>query len=173
MQAAGFYKSITNKFANVIAYTDPSGFDSGSPGQIEEALDAGLLFLEKAVVGVKWVCDQTTYGIDTNFVYNSIQAMYAADLVALDLAASFQVAFVGQSLADVDASTAVAFLASKMDQYKKQKLIAASDDAPLGFKNAKVKISGPIMEVKVEIKLATAILFIPINIDISQVQSAA
>jgi len=173
MQAAGFYKSITNKFANVIAYTDPSGFDSGSPGQIEEALDAGLLFMEKAVVGVKWVSDQTTYGIDTNFVYNSIQAMYAADLVALDLAASFQVAFVGQSLADVDASTAIAFLASKMDQYKKQKLIAASDDAPLGFKNAKVKISGPIMEVKVEIKLATAILFIPINIDISQVQSAA
>lgn len=173
MQAAGFYKSITNKFANVISYTDPTGFDSGSPGQIEEALDAGLLFLEKAVVGVKWVCDQTTYGIDTNFVYNSIQAMYAADLVALDLSASFQTAFVGQSLADVDASTAMAFLASKMDQYKKQKLIAASDDAPLGFKNAKVKMSGPIMEVKVEIKLATAILFIPINIDISQVQSAA
>lgn len=173
MQAAGFYKSITNKFANVIAYTDPSGFDSGSPGQIEEALDAGLLFMEKAVVGVKWVCDQTTYGIDTNFVYNSIQAMYAADLVALDLSASFQTAFVGQSLADVDASTALAFLASKMDQYKKQKLIAASDDAPLGFLNAKVKIRGPIMEVKVEIKLATAILFIPINIEISQVQSAA
>lgn len=173
MQAAGFYKSITNKFANIISYQDPSGFDSGSPGNIEEALDAGLLFLEKAVVGSKWVCDQTTYGIDTNFVYNSIQAMYGADLVSLDLAASFQTAFVGQSLADVDAATAIAFLASKMDQYKKQKLIAASDDAPLGFKNAKVKINGPIMEVSVEIKLATAILFIPISIEISQVQSAA
>jgi hypothetical protein len=173
MQAAGFYKSITNKFANIISYEDPSGFDSGSPGDIEEALDAGLLFMEKAVVGSKWVCDQTTYGIDTNFVYNSIQAMYDADLVALDLAESFQTAFVGQSLADVDASTAIAFLASKMDQYKKQKLIAASDDAPLGFLNAKVKMRGPIMEVSVEIKLATAILFIPINIEISQVQSAA
>jgi hypothetical protein len=173
MQAAGFYKSITNKFANIISYEDPEGFDSGSPGDIEEALDAGLLFLEKAVVGSKWVCDQTTYGIDTNFVYNSIQAVYGADLVSLDLADSFQTAFVGQSLADVDAATALAFLASKMDQYKKQKLIAASDDAPLGFKNAKVSINGPIMEVSVEIKLATAILFIPINIEISQVQSAA
>jgi hypothetical protein len=106
-------------------------------------------------------------------VYNSIQAVYGADLVSLDLADSFQTAFVGQSLADVDAATALAFLASKMDQYKKQKLIAASDDAPLGFKNAKVSINGPIMEVSVEIKLATAILFIPINIEISQVQSAA
>lgn len=173
MQAAGFYKSITNKFANVISYQDPEGFDSGSPGDIEEALDAGLLFMEKAVVGSKWVCDQTTYGIDTNFVYNSIQAVYGADLISLDLADSFQTAFVGQSLADVDAATAISFLASKMDQYKKQKLIAASDDAPLGFKNAKVSINGPIMEVSVEIKLATAILFIPINIEISQVQSAA
>lgn len=173
MQAAGFYKSITNKFANVISFEDPSGFDSGSPGDIEEALDAGLLFMEKAVVGNKWVADQTTYGIDTNFVYNSVQAAYDADLVSLDLAESFQNAFVGQSLADVDAATALSFLASKMDQYKKQKLLAASDDAPLGFKNAKVSINGPIMEVSVEIKLATAILFIPINIEISQVTSAA
>jgi len=173
MQAAGFYKSITNKFANVISFTDPSGFDSGSPGDIETAIDAGLLFLEKAVVGNKFVVDQTTYGIDTNFVYNSIQAMYAADLVSLDLADSYQVAFVGQSLADVDASTALSFLASKMDSYKKQKLIAASSDAPLGYKNARVRISGPIMEIGVEIKLATAILFIPINIEISQVQSEA
>lgn len=173
MQAAGFYRSITNKFANVISFTDPQGFDSGSPGDIEAALDAGLLFLEKAVVGNKWVADQTTYGIDTNFVFNSLQAMYAADIVSLDLADSFQTAFVGQSLADVDASTALSFLASKMDAYKKQKLIAASDDAPLGFKNANVRINGPIMEVRVEIKLATAILFIPINIEISQVQSEA
>lgn len=173
MQVAGFYKSITNKLANVISYEDPSGFDSGSPGKIEEALDAGLLFMEKSVVGNKWVCDQTTYGVDTNFVYNSMQAMYGSDLVSLDLADSFQTAFVGQSLADVDPATAIAFLASKMDQYKKQKLIAASDDAPLGFKNAKIKMNGPVMEISVEIKLATAILFIPINIEISQVQAAA
>lgn len=173
MQAAGFYRSITNKFANVISFTDPAGFDSGSPGDIEDALDAGLLFMEKAVAGNKWVADQTTYGVDTNFVYNSIQAMYGADLVSLDLADSFQTAFVGKSLADVDASTALSFLASKMDLYKKQKLIAASQDAPLGYKNAKVAINGIIMDVKVEIKLATAILFIPINIEISQVQNEA
>lgn len=173
MQAAGFYKAIVNKFANVISFTDPSGFDSGSPGDIEDALQAGLLFLEKAIVGNKWVSDQTTYGVDTNFVYNSIQAMYAADLVALDLTSSFQTAFVGQSLADVDAAVGLSFLSSKMTSYKQQKLIASSDDAPAGYKNAKIVISGPIMEVSVEIKLATAIYFIPISIEVSQVQSAA
>lgn len=173
MQAAGFYKSIVNKFANVISFQDPTGFDSGSVGDIEDALDAGLLILEKDVVGNKWVSDQTTYGIDTNFVYNSLQAMYAADLVALDLTASFQTAFTGQSLADVDASTGLSFLDSKMFAYKQQKLISASSDAPLGYTNAKISISGPIMSVGVEIKLTTSIYFIPINIQISEVQSAA
>jgi hypothetical protein len=173
MQAAGFYKAIVNKFANVISFTDPSGFDSGSPGDIEDAILAGILFLEKAISGNKWVSDQTTYGVDTNFVYNSIQAMYAADLVSLDLSSSFSTAFVGKSLADVDAATGLAFLASKMTSYKQQKLIAASDDAPLGYKNASIQISGPTMSVAVEIKLSTAIYFIPISIEISQVQSAA
>jgi len=173
MQAGGFYKSITNKFANVISFVDPSGFDAGSPGDVEDALDAGLLFLTQDTAGNRWVSDQTTYGFDTNFVYNSLQATYCSDILALDLADAFQKAFVGKSLADVDAATAKAFLAQKMDGYKKIKLIAASDDAPLGYKNDKISISGPEMDVSVEIKLATAIYFIPISLNFSQVQSAA
>lgn len=173
MQAGGFYKSITNKFANVISFEDPSGFDSGSPGDVEEALDAGLLVLTKDAAGNRWVSDQTTYGFDTNFVYNSIQAVYLADILALDLADSFQKAFVGKSLADVDAATALSFLSQKMDGYKKLKMIASSDDAPLGFKNAKVSIAAPEMDVSVEVKLATAIYFVPIDINISQVQQSA
>jgi hypothetical protein len=173
MQTGGFYKSICNKYANVISFIDPSGFDSGSPGDVEDALSAGLLFLTQDTAGSRWVSDQTTYGFDTNFVYNSIQAVYTSDILALDLAASFQSAFVGQSLADVNAATALSFLAQKMDGYKKLKLIAASSDAPLGYKNQSVTIQGPEMDVAVEIKLATAIYFVPISINISEVQSSA
>lgn len=171
MQAGGFYKAIVNKLANVISYADPVGFDSGSPGDVEDALNAGLLFLQNTNAGNSWVSDQTTYGFDTNFVYNSIQAVYCSDILSLDLASSFQNAFVGKSLADVDSGTALAFLSQKMDGYKKLKLIASSTDAPLGFKNAKVSIQAPEMDVAVEIKLATAIYFIPISINVSQVQS--
>jgi hypothetical protein len=173
MQAGGFYKSICNKLANVISFTDPTGFDSGSPGDVEQALSAGMLILTAATAGSLWVSDQTTYGFDTNFVYNSIQAVYTSDILALDLAASFQAAFVGQSLADVDAATGLSYLAQKMEGYKKLKLIAASDDAPLGWKNGKITILAPEMDVSVEIKLATAIYFIPISINISQVQQSA
>lgn len=173
MQTGGFYKSITNKYANVISFIDPDDFDSGDPGFVEEALNAGLLILMKDTAGNKWVSDQTTYGLDSNFVYNSIQAVYDADIIALDLAQSFQTAFVGKSLADVSAASASAFLTAKMAQYMQLKLIAPSNDAPLGFKNASIKINAPEMAVSVEIKLATAIYFIPISFNISAVQQSA
>lgn len=173
MQSAGFYKGITNKFANVISFKDPSGFDNGSPGNVEDALLAGLLILQRETAGSKWVSDQTTYGYDTNFVYNSLQAVYLADIVASDLADSLQRAFVGQSLADVSAATGLAFIATKMDEYRRIKAISGDDEAPLGYRNAKVSISGPTMAVSVEIKLSTTIYFIPIELTISQIQSAA
>jgi len=172
MQAAGFYKAIVNKYANIISFTDPEGYDSGNPGQVEDAITSGLLFFEKTTSGNVWVSDQTTYSYDENFVYNSIQAVYTSDIVALDLTSSFKRAIVGKSLADVDDTAALSFLAQKMDQYKKQKLIAASSDAPLGFKNAKIQIIAPVMRVGVEIKLSTAVYFVPINLDISQITSA-
>ncbi|HXN74880.1 MAG TPA: hypothetical protein VN855_00120, partial [Candidatus Acidoferrum sp.] len=174
MQAGGFYKSILNKSANLISFIDPSGFDSGNPGSVEDGLSSGILFLSKdnSRAGY-WVSDQTTYGFDTNFVYNSIQAVYASDLIALDLAQSFFLQFVGQSLADVSASAGLSFLTQKMDGYFKLKLIGSSTDAPLGFKNPKISIKAPEMDVAVEIKLATAIYFIPISINISQIQQSA
>jgi len=173
MQTAGFYKNIVNKYANVISFEDPSGFDSGSPGDVDDALTAGGLFLEKDTFGNKWVSDQTTYGFDENFVYNSLQAVYTSNLVALDLNDSFQRAFIGQSLADVDASTGLSFLASKMDVYKKQKLIGTSDDAPAGYKNAKIEIQGPAIYVYVEYKLATGLYFGILDLKISQISSSA
>jgi hypothetical protein len=172
MQTAGFYKGITNKAANVISLIDPSGFDSGSPGDLEDALDAGLLILNNVGGVPTWVSDQSTYSRDTNFVYNSLQAVYASDIISLDLAASFQAAFVGKSLADVDKAVGLAFLSQKMAGYKALKLIASSDDAPAGYKNPSVTISAPTMNVSVDIKLATSIYFVPINLNLSQVVQA-
>jgi hypothetical protein len=173
MQSAGFYRSLTNKFGNVISYKDPSGFDSGNIGDVEDAIDAGIMFLQKETAGNKFVVDQTTYGFDTNFVYNSLQAVYMSDVLAIQLSDSLQNAFVGKSLADVNAAVIAGFIAKKMDEYRRLKIIGASDDAPLGYKNLKISINGPIAEVKLEAKLATAILFIPIQLELSQIQSSA
>lgn len=173
MQSAGFYKGLVKKFANVISFVDPSGFDSGKPGDVESALEAGILFMEKATAGNRWVSDQSTYGLDTNFVYNSLQATYLADVLAIDLSKSLETAYVGKSLADVDAGTVLSFLSNKMDIYKKSKVISASDDAPAGYKNVKISINGPVLDVSVEVKLSTSIYFIPLSISISQISQTA
>jgi len=173
MQSAGFYKAIFGKFANIIAFRDPTGFDSGNPGDVEKALEAGLFVLQDVGQGPEWISDQTTYGLDTNFVYNSLQAVYLADRLAIDFSDSVERRFKGKSLADIDGGTVISFVQDKMEEYKRIKMIAASDDAVLGYKNLKIRIRGPILEISIEIKLATAIYFIPLNINISQVELSA
>ena len=173
MQAAGFYKDITNKAPNVIAYVDPTGYDSENIDDQEDAILAGLMPLTKDLASNKWLISQTTYTKDENFVYNSSHLMYVGDLLALDLTASLQNAFVGQSLADVTAATVLSFIVAKCDSYRRQRLLASSSDALGGYKNLKVVIRGAVVEVAVEMKPAGSILFLPITISFSQVSSEA
>jgi hypothetical protein len=175
MQAAGFYRAIVNKGINCNGVLQAAGdWKDSSDTDMEKALLAGLLPARKNDDGgFTWVSDQTTYSKDNNFVYNSIQAVYVTDIIALTCAQRMEKAFVGQSVADVSAALALAALEAIMADFLRLKLIAVSDDAPKGFKNATIKISGTTMVVNVEIKLAGAIYFIPINFLVSQVTQVA
>lgn len=175
MQAAGFYRAIFNKGIDTSGVLMRDGsFNDRDDTQVEDALTSGLLPAKRAATGgFTWISDQTTYGKDDNFVFNSIQAVYVADVVALSLAQSMEGAFVGQSVADISASIALSFLEGKMADFLRLKLIAPSDDAPKGFKNASIQIQGPAMIVNVEIKLAGAIYFIPIQFLVSPVSQRA
>lgn len=175
MQAAGFYRSIMHKGINCsgVLMADGSYHDQDDT-QVEDALKNGLLVAERVDTGgFRWVSDQTTYAADSNFVYNSIQAIYAADTVSLTTAQRMEKAFVGQSLADVSAAVALTHLKAIMADLKRIKLLASSDDAPLGFRNATIKIQGNAMIVSIEIKLATAIAFIPISFLVTEVSQSA
>jgi len=172
MQSAGFYKSLAGKFANIIGFTDPSGYDSGNFDDTEGAIDAGLMSLQSETAGSKWIVDQTTYGFDSNFVYNSLQAMYMSDVLSVQLADFLGKFIVGKSLADIGAAAIAGQIAKKMEEFRKLKVIGASDDAPLGYKGLSININGPIAEIKVEAKLATAILFIPVQLELSPIQSS-
>jgi hypothetical protein len=175
MQAAGFYRAIVHKGINCNGVLQAAGdWKDTNDTNVEDALSAGLLPAQKSDDGgFRWVSDQTTYSKDSNFVYNSIQAVYTTDIIALTCAQRMEKAFVGQSVADVSAALALAALESIMADFLRLKLIAVSDDAPKGFKNASIRISGTTMLVNVEIKLAGAIYFIPINFLVSQVTQAA
>jgi hypothetical protein len=174
-QAAAFYKSILFKGINCSGVLQWDGsFDANLDPHLEDAVKAGLLVAQRVDTGgFRWNSDQTTYGVDGNFVFNSMQAIYAADIVAITTATRMEKAFVGQSLADVSASVALSYLKGIMADLKRLKLIAGDDEAPLGFSDAKIQISGNTMKVTAMVKLATTIVFIPISFLVSQVQSTA
>ncbi len=175
LQAAGFYKGITHKLVNCSGVVDSSGdFSDQNDTQVETALKAGLLPIRRSQTGgFYFVSDQTTYGKDNNFYYNSLQSIYVGDIVSLTTALKFENKFVGSSTADTTAAVALTFLDGVMADFRRLKLISPSSDAPAGFKNPSILINGPSMSVSCEVKLTGTIYFVPINFLISQVQSAA
>ncbi len=175
IQAAGFYRPIVRKGIAISGALQAAGdFNDQNDSQMENALLAGLLPIRQDETGgFYWVSDQTTYGADSNFFRNSIQAVYVADVLALTVQQRMERAFVGQSLADVTASMGLSTLEGIMEDMRRLKLIAASDDAPKGFKNATIRITNGAMVVAFEAKLAGALYFIPINVAISQVSQSA
>lgn len=172
-QAAAGFKGIVKKQINTNGVYHESG-DFNIKKQKTDALKAGLLVAEPiSTGGYRWVSDQSSYTIDNNFVYNSLQAVYLSDLMALSLIASFDRAIAGRSVAETSATAALGFLEGELFNFKRLKWIASSNDAPLGFKNAKVRIQGKVMSIQVEVKLAGIIYFVPINLQISEVSQEA
>lgn len=173
-QSVAGYRPVFNKGLNILGFTNPTGYDGKIPAQ-EDALKSGLLVLADSSNGIDTILlsDQTTYLLpDNNFVYNSVQAVYGADIIALTIQQQMQI-FVGQSTGDVSAPIALSYLQSIMANLLNQRWIASSSDAPNGYKNAKVNIAAPVMAVSVEAKESTGIYFVPINLTISGVTSAA
>lgn len=174
MQAAGSYKSIFNKNVNISGAIQAAGdYDDENVGQTEQALQAGLIpFQLQETGGWNFVSDQMTYSLDNNFVYNSLQAVYVADLMALDLAQSLKVAFVGDSVADVTPGTVESFIKAKMAQYLASKYTVATAQAPGGWVSISINIVPGVLLVNVIVVEATSIYFIPINLSIEGIQNS-
>lgn len=176
MQAAGLYRSITNKGINCSGAVQAAGdWSDSNDDDLEEALLANLLTVKTDEIagGFKWVSDQTTYGRDNSFFWNSAQMIYTADVLQLTVAQRMEQAFVGASIADVNAATALSYLEGVMAEMLRIKLISPSDDAPLGYRSPKIQIIGNAMLVSAEVKISGAILFIPIEFLVTQITQTA
>jgi hypothetical protein len=175
MQAAGGYKAIFNKSINISGVIQAANdFDDGDVSDVEDALLAGLLPIQaQPNGGFAYPSDQTTYGVDKNFVYNSLQAVYVSDIMALSLAQSLKTAFVGQSVADVSAALAVGFCKAKMAEFLHNKYTVATAKAPGGYNSIDVQINAGVMSVKIDLIEAGAIYFIPIDLTIEGISTSA
>ena len=175
MQVAGFYKGIVNKFVNISGALQAAGdWTDDLDDNVADALQAGLCpIVADETGGWTWSSDQTTYGVDNNWIFNSIQAMYVCDIVQTTSMTRMNRAFVGQSVADISASIAAMTFGTILDDFKRLHLLAASDDAPKGWRNMLVKLQGPALVCSVEIKVAGLIYFVPISFLVTPVVQTA
>ena len=174
-QAAAFYKPIFNKQANVSGVIQAAGdFNPSDDDAVEDALLNGLTVIRGLDGGgFGFVKDNTTYGFDNNFAYNSVQAVYVADVVSQTASIRMNRAFVGQSFADVSTTVVLSFFKNVMESVKALKLITGSSDAPSGYRNVVIDIQAPAIQVSAEIKLATGVYWIPLQFLVTEVQGSA
>jgi hypothetical protein len=175
MQAAGGYKALVNKGINCSGALQAAGdWKDSIEGNLEDALLAGLMPIKRRDDGRwVWVSDQSTYGADNNFAYNSLQLMYAIHQIKATLTSKMERAFLGQSTADISAGLALAGFQATLDSLRYAKLLAASSDAPAGYKDAKVVVNGTTLFFSVEVKPSNAFYFIRIGFTVSQVTGSA
>lgn len=136
--------------------------------QTDEAIQAGLTFLEAPQTGgFRIVVDNTTYGIDNNFVFNRGNVLYAADIVAFNFRNALESRFVGRkntiTVADV-----TGFATSVLSNFLAQGIIVSTPDAPQGFKNLVARIEGNTINVEVTIKIVEGIDFVLADINIQR-----
>lgn len=176
MQAACSYRPIFNKAINLYGCRSPrSDFVVEDTGNLEDAIMNGLLVVapRQADGAMSFVSDQTTYGVDNNFCLNSIQVIYASDVIAQTSSQKMEVAFSGQSFADVSASVALSFLQDVFAELRRLKWMGSSSDAPAGYRNASVTISAPAMVIGAEVIPASGVYFQPIHIVVRPSTSTA
>jgi hypothetical protein len=175
MQAAGFYRAIVHKGINCNGVLQAAGdWKDSNDTEVENALLAGLLPAQKSDDGgFIWVSTRPrTRRTTTSSTTRSRPSTPPTSSPSPAPSAWRR------------RSSARAWRTSRRPSRSRPwraswRTSSASssspsvDDAPKGFKNASIRINGTTMIVNVEIKLAGAIYFIPINFLVSQVTQAA
>ena len=173
-QACAGPKAIFNKALNISAALQAAkDFNPKKRTDKETALQAGLLPVKWVKgTGYVFVSDQTTYSTDNDPVFNSIQAIYCADVISATAEQAMEV-YIGRSSADVDATVISIGMTAVMGDLLRLKWIAKSDDAPNGYKNLKVKMKAGVATVTCEVKIAGAIYYVPVIFTVSLPSSSA
>lgn len=173
---------LTHKFirANGVGHiVDPvTGIEAGDFNEaldLDDAIDAGVLFTERVGAGNRVVVDNTTYGRDQSFVFNRGSVMEAAQYTAKTLRETAELVFVGRKVSNGAASSIKSVLRSKLQELNKANIITTSSDAPEGFveETFVVTVNGNTAEVQVEVKPVQGLDFVFITFTLGDIKQSA
>lgn len=141
--------------------------------QYEDAILNGITFLEAPQTGgYRVVVDNTTYGIDDNWVYNRGNVLYAADIVEYNFRNAMESRYVGVKN-NIRASEVKSTAESVMATFLAQGVTVSTGDAPNGFKDLSVRIEGNTIYISVTIKLVEGVDFIVSEITLQRATQTA
>jgi hypothetical protein len=139
----------------------------------EDALNAGLTFVEKAPGGgFRFHCDNSTYGQATNaWFYARPAVQYAADIAAKVIRLNLE-SFVGNRNSDVSVTTVTNFMIGVLDKLRTAGIIVGDKSSNgTGYKNLSVSISGSVVTISVGLVLVEGLEFLLSSLSVSRAQS--
>jgi hypothetical protein len=141
--------------------------------QYEDAIQSGITFAEApSTGGYRIVVDNTTYGVDENWVYNRANVIYGANIVAYNFRNALEQRYVGVK-SNIRASEVKSFCESVLNTFLAQGITVSTGTAPNGFRNLSVRISGNTIYVSVTITLVEGIDFILSEITVERATQTA
>ena len=159
-------QSMSTPEADIVIDFDPDT-------QYDDAILSGLTFLEAPRTGgFRVVVDNTTYGIDDNWVYNRANVLYAADIVSYNFRNVMETRYVGVKNT-IRAAEVKATAESVLATFLSQGITVSTDDAPQGFKDLSVRIEGSTIYITVTIKLVEGVDFILADITLQRASQTA
>jgi hypothetical protein len=162
-------------FINPLTGLEAGDFNAGL--DCDDAIAAGILFLEKAKAGYRWVVDNTTYGIDDSFVYNRGSVVQACQFVDRTLRQTAEDIFVGGKVSNGVASSIKSAIRNKLRELNAPdvNIITSSSDAPEGFREDTfvVTVNGNTAVVQVEYKPVQGLDFVFFEFTLGDIQQTA
>jgi hypothetical protein len=144
---------------------------------VDDAIDNGVLFSEKAGNGNRIVVDNTTYGQDDSFVFNRGSVIEASYHVFKTLRETAESVFVGKKVSNGLADSIKNVIRNKLRELNAPdvNIITASSDAPEGFREDTfvVEIDGNTARVSLEFKPVQGLDFVFFDFTLGDIQQSA
>jgi len=159
-------QSMSTPEADIVIDFDPDT-------QYDDAIQSGITFLEAPRTGgFRVVVDNTTYGIDDNWVYNRGNVMYAADIVAYNFRNTMELRYIGVKNT-LRAAEVQSTAESVLTTFLAQGITVSTADAPNGFKDLSVRIEGNTIYISVTIKLVEGVDFVLAELTLQRASQTA
>jgi len=159
-------QSMTTAEEDIVIDFDPDT-------EYDDAIQSGITFLEAPRTGgFRIVVDNTTYGVDDNWIYNRGNVIYAADIVAFNFRNTMEARYVGVKNT-VRATEVKSTAESVLSTFLAQGITVSTSDAPNGYKDLSVRIEGNTIYITVTVKLVEGIDFVLSDITLQRASQSA